>query len=99
MLLVSITSLSSVALETNSHDSRRLSANSYSYCLTKFASNLLIEAIVNIGGGFVAVLEGKLLSSVRLDVAGCTSSELWGKVRDDSIACDDSDQGGKLKSP
>ncbi|KAF4615722.1 hypothetical protein G7Y89_g15266 [Cudoniella acicularis] len=48
-----------------------------------------IREIVQIGGGFIAVSDGKCLGSVQLDVAGCMSSQPWERVRDDSIACDD----------
>jgi adenine deaminase len=61
-----------------------------------------VQAIQEIGGGFVAVLGGKLLSSVMLNVAGCMSSEPWEKVRDDSVACDKVVRdilGCKIKSP
>jgi adenine deaminase len=34
-----------------------------------------VQEIVRLGGGFVAVYAGKLLGSVKLDVAGCMSSE------------------------
>lgn len=61
-----------------------------------------VQAIQNLGGGFVAVLEGKVIGSVRLDVAGCMSSEPWEKVRDDSLACDFAVHnvlGSKMKAP
>jgi adenine deaminase len=61
-----------------------------------------MQEIVRLGGGFVAVLAGELLGSVKLDVAGCMSSEPWEKIRDGSITCDDAVRtilGGKLKSP
>lgn len=61
-----------------------------------------VPAIVDLGGGFVAVADGKVLGSVRLDVAGCMSSEPWEKVREDSLACDEAVKmilGGRLKSP
>lgn len=60
-----------------------------------------VKAIDGLGGGFAAVLDGKLLGSVRLDVAGCMSSENWEKVRDDSIACDKAATalGCTIKSP
>lgn len=61
-----------------------------------------VNEIVSCGGGFVAVCKGKLLGSVKLDVAGCMSSQPWEIVRDDSIACDNAVRnvlGGKLKSP
>ncbi|TVY85420.1 Adenine deaminase [Lachnellula suecica] len=61
-----------------------------------------VREIVQLGGGFVAVCAGKLVGSVKLDVAGCMSSEPWEIVRDDSVACDDAVReilGGKLKSP
>ncbi|CZR52069.1 uncharacterized protein PAC_01946 [Phialocephala subalpina] len=61
-----------------------------------------VLAIIDLGGGFVAVADGKVLGSVRLDVAGCMSSEPWEKVREDSLACDEAVEtilGGKLKSP
>lgn len=38
-----------------------------------------VEAIQSLGGGFVAVLGGELLGAVKLDVAGCMSSEPWRK--------------------
>jgi adenine deaminase len=46
-----------------------------------------VKAIEELRGGFVAVLKNKVLGSVRVDVAGCMSSEPWEKVRDDSLAC------------
>jgi adenine deaminase len=49
----------------------------------------LIEEIVSLGGGFITVLEGRLLGPVRLGVVGCMSSEIWKKVGNDAIACDD----------
>lgn len=61
-----------------------------------------VNEIVSLGGGFVAVCEGKLLGGVKLDVAGCMSSQPWETTRDDSIACDAAVRnvlGGKLKSP
>jgi adenine deaminase len=61
-----------------------------------------VTAIEKLGGGFVAVLENKVLGSVRLDVAGCMSSEPWEKVRDDSLACDKAVRdvlGCNIKSP
>lgn len=61
-----------------------------------------VSAIIRLGGGFVAVSEGKTLGSVRLDIAGCMSSEPWEKVRDDSIECDEAVRsvlGGTMKSP
>lgn len=60
-----------------------------------------VRVIGELGGGFAAVLAGKHLGSVRLDVAGCMSSENWEKVRDDSIACDKAAVmlGCKIKSP
>ena len=48
-----------------------------------------VRAIIELGGGFVAVLNGEIIGSVKLDVAGCMSSAPWEKVRDDSLACDD----------
>jgi adenine deaminase len=47
-----------------------------------------VQAITKLGGGFVAILNGEIIGSVRLDVAGCMSSQPWEKVRDDSLACD-----------
>lgn len=60
-----------------------------------------VRAISELGGGFGTVLDGKLLGSVRLDVAGCMSSEAWEKVRDDSVECDKAAAmlGCKIKSP
>ncbi|KUJ23036.1 adenine deaminase [Mollisia scopiformis] len=61
-----------------------------------------VSAIITIGGGFVAVADGQILGSVRLDVAGCMSSEPWEMVRDDSIACVEavhSILGSRMKSP
>jgi adenine deaminase len=61
-----------------------------------------VRAITNLGGGFVAVLAGEIIGSVRLDVAGCMSSESWERVRDDSLACDDAVHnilGSKMKAP
>ncbi|KAG4440412.1 hypothetical protein IFR05_004105 [Cadophora sp. M221] len=60
-----------------------------------------VRAIAALGGGFAAVLDGKLLGSVRLDVAGCMASGTWECVRDDSIACDEAATtlGCKVKSP
>lgn len=61
-----------------------------------------VQAIQILGGGFVAVLEGQLLGSVRLYVAGCMSSEPWEKVRDDSLSLDQATLdilGCKIKSP
>jgi len=61
-----------------------------------------VQEIVRLGGGFVAVCANTLLGSVKLDVAGCISSEPWERVRDDSVACDEAVRtilGGKLKSP
>lgn len=61
-----------------------------------------VQAIEKVGGGFVAVLEGKILGSVKLDVAGCMSSGPWERVRDDSLALDRAVReilGCKTKSP
>jgi adenine deaminase len=61
-----------------------------------------VKAIEDLGGGFVAVLEGKTLGSVRLDVAGCMSSAPWETVRDNSIGCDQAVReilGCEIKSP
>jgi len=61
-----------------------------------------VQAIQDLGGGFVAVLQNQIIGSVKLDVAGCMSSELWEKVRDDSIACDEAVKnvlGSGMKSP
>lgn len=61
-----------------------------------------VRAIIRIGGGFVAVLNGEIIGSVKLDVAGCMSSEPWEKVRDNSLACDDAVHnvlGSKMNAP
>jgi adenine deaminase len=61
-----------------------------------------VGAIQNLGGGFIAVLEGKVIGSVRLDVAGCMASAPWEEVRDDSLACDKAVHevlGSKMKAP
>lgn len=61
-----------------------------------------VKAIQELGGGFVAVLEGKVIGSVRLDVAGCMSSAPWEEVRDDSNACDTAVReilGSTMKAP
>lgn len=61
-----------------------------------------VRSIQELGGGFVAVLEGDVIGSVRLDVAGCMSSQTWESVRDDSVACDDAVRnilGSTMKSP
>jgi adenine deaminase len=61
-----------------------------------------VRAIIQLGGGFVAVLNGEILESVKLDVAGCMSSQPWEKVRDDSLLCDDAvhnNLGSKISAP
>jgi len=61
-----------------------------------------VKAIQHLGGGFVAVLNGDMVGAVKLDVAGCMSSEGWEKVRDDSLVCDDAVRnilGGKIHAP
>lgn len=61
-----------------------------------------VRAITKLGGGFVAVQTGEVIGSVRLDVAGCMSSEPWEKVRNDSLACDDAVHnilGSRMKAP
>lgn len=60
-----------------------------------------VRAIGSLGGGFAAVLGGKLLGSVQLDVAGCMASRSWENIRDDSIACNEAAAtlGCKIKSP
>lgn len=61
-----------------------------------------VQAIEKLGGGFVAVLDGEVLGSVKLDVAGCMSSEPWEKVRDNSVDCDKAARevlGCGIKSP
>jgi adenine deaminase len=53
-------------------------------------------------GGFVAVLAGKIIGSVRLDVAGCMSSERWEKVGNESLACDEAVHnilGSRMRAP
>jgi len=48
------------------------------------------------------VLEGKVIGSVRLDVAGCMSSAPWEEVRDESLACDAAVRdilGSNMKAP
>jgi adenine deaminase len=47
------------------------------------------RAIDSLGGGYVTVADGKLLASVKLDVAGCMSSAKWEDVRDQSLVCDE----------
>ncbi|RDL35177.1 Uncharacterized protein BP5553_07108 [Venustampulla echinocandica] len=47
------------------------------------------QSIAQLGGGCVTVAEGKVLASVKLDVAGCMSSEKWEVVRDQSLLCDE----------
>lgn len=47
-----------------------------------------VQSIIAVGGGFVAVLGGEMIGSVKLDVAGCMSSDPWEKVRDESLALD-----------
>lgn len=61
-----------------------------------------VQEIEVLGGGFIAVLGGKVLGSVKLDIAGCMSSEPWEKVRDDSVDCDRAVRevlGCDIKSP
>lgn len=62
----------------------------------------VVSAIVKLGGGFVAVADGKTIGSVRLDVAGCMSSSSWERVREDSLAGDEAVKsilGSAMKSP
>ncbi|KAE9369813.1 adenine deaminase [Stipitochalara longipes BDJ] len=47
------------------------------------------RAIDSLGGGYVTVADGKVLASVKLDVAGCMSSAKWEDVRDQSLLCDE----------
>ncbi|KAK6390595.1 hypothetical protein LTR65_005466 [Meristemomyces frigidus] len=47
------------------------------------------RSITDLGGGYVTVAEGEVLAAVRLDVAGCMSSESWESVRDQSLVCDE----------
>ncbi|KAH7346670.1 adenine deaminase C-terminal domain-containing protein [Rhexocercosporidium sp. MPI-PUGE-AT-0058] len=60
-----------------------------------------VRSIEILGGGFAVVLDGKVLSSVQLDAAGCMASRTWESVRDDFIACDEAATrlGCKIKSP
>ncbi|RDW77520.1 adenine deaminase-1 [Coleophoma cylindrospora] len=61
-----------------------------------------VQSIMKVGGGFVAVLEGDTIGSVKLDVAGCMSSDPWEKVRDESLALDATVRwflGCKTKAP
>jgi len=44
------------------------------------------RAIEEIGGGYVAVADGKVLASVPLPIAGIMSDQPWEIVRDQSIA-------------
>jgi adenine deaminase len=59
------------------------------------------ESISKLGGGCVAVAQGKALSDVKLDVAGCMSSEKWKVVRDQSLLCDEAARslGCTIKAP
>lgn len=47
------------------------------------------HAIKAIGGGYVVVADGKILSAVPLPVAGCMSDQPWETVRDLSLLCDE----------
>ena len=44
------------------------------------------RAIKEIGGGYVAVADGKVLATVPLPIAGIMSDQPWEKVREQSIA-------------
>lgn len=59
------------------------------------------ESISDLGGGYVTVADGKVLASVKLDVAGCMSSSRWEDVRDQSILCDEAARsiGCKITAP
>lgn len=59
------------------------------------------KAIADLGGGYVTVAEGKVLASVRLDVAGCMSSAPWEMVRDQSLLCDEAARslGCRISAP
>lgn len=46
------------------------------------------RAIEALGGGYVTVADGEVLSTVPLPVAGCMSDQPWETVRDQSLACD-----------
>ncbi|WP_137155658.1 adenine deaminase C-terminal domain-containing protein [Rhizobium sp. FKL33] len=50
------------------------------------------HAIKAIGGGYVVVADGKILSAVPLPVAGCMSDQPWETVRDLSLLCDQAAQ-------
>ena len=61
-----------------------------------------VRVITRLGGGFVAVPAGEIIGSMRLDVAGCMSSEPWENVREDSLACGDAVHnilGSNVKAP
>jgi adenine deaminase len=59
------------------------------------------RAINEIGGGFVAVAEGKVLASVPLPIAGIMSDQPWEIVREQSIAANKAATGlgCKIHSP
>lgn len=59
------------------------------------------EAIQTLGGGYVAVADGKILATVPLAVAGCMSDQPWETVRDQSLNCDQAarDIGCEMQAP